>query len=194
MTDGSITCWISRLRAGDVAAAQGLWELYFRPMVELARRRLGAVPRRAADEEDAALSAFNSFCAGARGGRFPRLADRHNLWPLLAAITDHKCADLVRREARLKRGGRLTAVPVSDFDQIAGRELPPEIAVQAAEELERRLVQLDRAGDPDLRPVALARLAGEPVTAIAARLGCVRRTVERKLNLIVRLWSEGGSP
>jgi hypothetical protein len=30
-----------------------------------------------------ALSAFASFCRGARESRFPRLADRQNLWGLL---------------------------------------------------------------------------------------------------------------
>ena len=35
---------------------------------------------RLADEEDVALSAFDSFCRGAEQGRFPRLDDRDDLW------------------------------------------------------------------------------------------------------------------
>ena len=80
--------------------------LYFRRVVGLARRRLRGVPRRAADEEDVALSAFDSFFAAAAAGRFPQLADRHNLWPLLVSITAHKCVDLVRRESRHRRRRR----------------------------------------------------------------------------------------
>src|SRR5437763_100164 len=102
---GSITDWIGRLKAGDAAAAQKLWEGYFQKMVELARRRLLGLPRRAADEEDVALSAFKSFCRGASAGRFPQLSDRNSLWPLLVSLTAHKAVDLIRHERRLKRGG-----------------------------------------------------------------------------------------
>src|SRR5262249_27853021 len=102
---GSVTHWIGQLKAGDPAAAQKLWEGYFRKMVELARQKLQGLPRRAADEEDVALSAFHSFCRGARGGRFPQVGDRNSLWPLLVAITAHKAIDLLRYEHRRKRGG-----------------------------------------------------------------------------------------
>ena len=60
-TDGSVTGWIDRLKAGDHAAAQPLWERYFARLVGLARQRLEGQPRRAADEEDVALSAFTRF-------------------------------------------------------------------------------------------------------------------------------------
>jgi hypothetical protein len=39
--------------------------------------------RRAADEEDVALSAFNSFCLRAEEGRFLRLDDSDDLWQVL---------------------------------------------------------------------------------------------------------------
>jgi serine/threonine-protein kinase len=64
-SEQSVTVWISRLKAGDQAAAQPLWDRYFRAMARLARDRLRAFPRRAVDEEDIALSAFDSFCRGA---------------------------------------------------------------------------------------------------------------------------------
>src|SRR5215471_11580657 len=75
-----VTHWIGLLQAGDVAAAQPLWERYFARLVELARSRLRGAGRRVADEEDVALSAFDSFCRGAMGGRFPRLTDSADLW------------------------------------------------------------------------------------------------------------------
>ena len=66
---GSVTCWIGGLKAGDEAAAQQLWERYFARMVGLAREKLRAGRRGdlGSDEEDAALSAFDSFCTGAAG-------------------------------------------------------------------------------------------------------------------------------
>src|SRR5689334_5020484 len=73
--DDSVTNWLGRLTGGDPAAAGPLWDRYFPRLVELARARLRAFPRRAADEEDVALSAFDSFCRDAAAGRFPRLGD-----------------------------------------------------------------------------------------------------------------------
>jgi DNA-directed RNA polymerase specialized sigma24 family protein len=189
---GSVTHWIGQLKAGDPAAAQKLWEGYFQKMVELARRKLQGLPRRAADEEDVALSAFNSFCQGIRGGRFPQLRDRDSLWPLLVAITAHKAVDLTRHERRLKRGGpapdaRRPAAPEAELEQVIGREPTPEFALQVAEECQRLL---DRLGDEGLRSIALWKMEGNTVEEIATRLGCVPRTIERKLQVIRRLWGE----
>src|SRR6266403_2686702 len=78
-SEASVTRWIDRLKAGDPDAAQKLWERYFRRLVGLARKKLRAAPRRAADEEDVALSAFDSFCRGAGQDRFPQLHDRLDL-------------------------------------------------------------------------------------------------------------------
>ncbi|HKI35430.1 MAG TPA: ECF-type sigma factor, partial [Gemmataceae bacterium] len=74
--DGSVTRWLGDLQAGDRAAAQQLWKRFFGRLVGLARKRLQGARRRAADEEDVALSAFDSFCRSAEQGRFPELADR----------------------------------------------------------------------------------------------------------------------
>jgi DNA-directed RNA polymerase specialized sigma24 family protein len=192
---GQVTRWIGQLKGGDHAAAQKLWEAYFQKMVELARLKLQGMPRRAADEEDVALSAFNSFCQGAGTERFPQLQDRNSLWPLLVAITAHKAVDLMRHERRLKRGGPPVAgaavAPEVEVEAIIGREPTPEFALQVAEECQGLL---DRLGDEGLRSVALWRMEGYTVDEIAARLGCVRRTVERKLRAIRELWGEATLP
>ena len=54
----------------------------------------------------------------------------------------------------------------------------------------RRL--LDRLGDETLRTVAVWKMEGETNAAIAARLGCVTSTVERKLQRIRDLWTREG--
>jgi hypothetical protein len=64
-SEGSVTQWLGQLQAGDPAAVQPLWERYFQRLVGLARLKLRGAPRRAADEEDVALSAFDSFCRNA---------------------------------------------------------------------------------------------------------------------------------
>lgn len=189
--EGSITRWIGQLKSGDADAAQQLWNVYFTRMVHLARHRLEAAPRRVADEEDVALSAFHSFCQGAQDGRFSLLADRENLWSLLVAITAHKCVDLVRRENRQKRGGgAVDSLPA--FDELISQEPSPEFAAEVAEQFDRLLALLDATGDADLRPIALGKMQGESSAKISARMGCVRRTVERKLQVIVRIWEREG--
>src|SRR4051794_39017001 len=98
--EGSVTRWIGDLRSGGDAAAQRLWERYFDRLVHLARNKLRALPRRGAaeDEEDAALSAFDSFCRGVARGQFPRLTDRDDLWRLLVVLTVRKAFDQVERQ------------------------------------------------------------------------------------------------
>src|SRR5262245_15997347 len=93
MADGegrSVTAWIASLKAGNAEAAEALWRRYFEALVRLARARLRGTSRAVADEEDAALSAFDSFCRGAACGRYPRLDDRDDLWRLLVVITERK--------------------------------------------------------------------------------------------------------
>jgi DNA-directed RNA polymerase specialized sigma24 family protein len=192
-SDGSVTDWILRIPTGDPAAAQRLWERYFRRLVGLARARLRGKRGGAADEEDVALSAFDSFCRNAERGRFPQLADRESLWRLLVTLTARKAARQVRDEGRQKRGGG--ASPVADAEavlaQALSREPSPEFAAGVAEAC-RRL--LDRLGDRDLQAVALLRLEGYSVEEVADRLGCGLRTVKRKLALIRTIWEKETSP
>jgi DNA-directed RNA polymerase specialized sigma24 family protein len=191
--DGSVTCWLGRLQAGDPAAAQQLWERYFHGLVGLARKHLRGAPRRAADEEDVALSAFDSFCRCAEQGRFPDLADRDGLWRLLVVLTARKAMHLRRDECRQKRGGAApfaTDTPqhpdeASVLGQVLSREPTPEFAAQMSEECERLLRAL---GDAELTLVTRLRMEGCTVEEIAARLGCVARSVKRKLQLIRSIW------
>src|SRR6516164_3724836 len=48
-SEGSVTRWIDQLQAGDLAAAQPLWERYFQLLVELARRKLLGAKAHSAD-------------------------------------------------------------------------------------------------------------------------------------------------
>jgi len=201
--EGSVTRWIAELKGGDLGAAQGLWERYFARMVDLARARLRSSRGRdaASDEEDAALSAFDSLCAGLARGRFPQLADREDLWRYLVVITTRKVMAQARHQLRQKRGaGRVRpASDIADFgsddedDLLAGAvgsEPTPEFAAMVAEEY-RRL--LERLGDDALRTVAVLRMEGHTSDEIAARLGCARRTVARQLALIRRILATNSS-
>ena len=195
-SQGSITGWIADLKQGDVTATNGLWERYFTRMVELARTRLRASRGRDAgsDEEDAALSAFDSLCTGSARGRFPQLGDREDLWRLLVVITTRKVMAQTRGQLREKRGGGLVrpaadlAESCPDEDDIlaraVGSEPTPEFAAMVAEEYRRLLERLD---DDVLRKVAVLRMEGHTSDEIAGQLGCARRTVARQLALIRRI-------
>ncbi len=189
-SEGSVTHWIGQLQAGDQAAAQPLWEHYFRRLVGLARTKLHGAPRRAADEEDVALSAFDSVCRGVEQGKFPQLLDRDNLWRLLVVITARKAAHLARDERRAKRGGGRTAgQDLADLDQFVGREPSPEFAALVAEECQRLL---DNLNNDELVSVAHWKMEGYTTSEIAAKLGCAPRSVERKLQLIRTIWEKEG--
>jgi DNA-directed RNA polymerase specialized sigma24 family protein len=197
---GSVSNWLVQLKAGDPAGAQRLWERYFPRMVALARKRLRGARRREADEEDVALSAFDSFCRGAAQGRFPRLGDRDDLWQVLVVITARKALDLLAHQGRLKRGGgrvggESALLDAADpgnggIEQVVGSEPTPAFAAQVAEECQRLLDKLD---DDELRGIAVCKMEGHTYEEIAERLGCALATVERRLRVIRKLW-EGEGP
>jgi DNA-directed RNA polymerase specialized sigma24 family protein len=199
---GSVTRWVAALKAGDTAAAQPLWERYHRQLVALARRKLDASRRRAADEEDVVQSAFHSFFRGVARGRFPRLIDRDNLWRLLVVITARKALDQLAHEHAKRRGGCATPdgprislggadSHEADIEQVVGDEPTPEFAALVAEEYQRLLELL---ADDGLRRIAVWKMEGFTNDEIAGRLGCSKRTVTLKLEAIRIIWSQEPSP
>jgi DNA-directed RNA polymerase specialized sigma24 family protein len=196
--DTSVTHWIEQLKSGDEAAAQQeLWNRYFERLVGLARKKLRSLPQRAEDEEDVVLSAMDSFFDGARRGQFPQLSDRGNLWPLLVKITARKAMNQLKKQRAIKRGagqvrGESVFVNAANLDrqpdmgQVVGHEPTPEFAVQTSEQCQRLLSLLS----DELREVAELKLQNFSNGEIAQRMGVVERTVERKLNLIRKHWSQ----
>lgn len=182
---GSVSGWLEEAKGGGGAAAEALWRRYFESLVRLARARLRSLPRGAEDEEDVALSAMNSFLAGAGAGRFPRLEDRRDLWRILATITARKAADRANRHRRLKRGGGRGAEG-PDPDCLPGPEPTPEFSALVAEECRLRL---DGLRDETLRRIAVMKLEGYTDAEVAEVLGCGLRTIVRKLGLIRKAWT-----
>jgi DNA-directed RNA polymerase specialized sigma24 family protein len=194
--DGSVTWLIGNLKAGDETAAQQLWQRYFHRLVHLARSRLRSARRAGAieDEEDAALSAFDSFCRGATTDRFPQLVDRDDLWRLLVVLTVRKVCGQIERQSADKRGGdRLlgeAALINASLDRLAAHEPSPEMAALLVDEY-RRLRNGLRTDA--LRQVLDLRLEGYTREEIAERLGCAERAVKRKLDAIREAWLRGES-
>ena len=189
----SFAAWVSALEAADDDAVHRLWEEYFHKLTAIARGRLPEMRRRSFDEEDVALSALQSFCTGLEAGRFSRLNDAGNLWALLVLITHRKAAHRIRDETALKRGGgRVQGESVfgQSPDGIQGiitAEPDAEFAGLMLEELDHLQTVLS---DDGLQQIALLRLQGFTNAEIARQLGCVERTIDRRLALIRKIWEE----
>jgi DNA-directed RNA polymerase specialized sigma24 family protein len=195
----AVSMWVSQLKDGNPRAAEQLWDTYFLRMVKVARCKLHGALGRMADEEDVALSAFKSFCRGTKDGRFPHLPEHEDPWPLLLALTTNKAIDLLRYERRVKRcgpgrqyapamGPDEAAAVDNALSQLIGKEPDPQAAFQIAEDCQDIL---DRLSDTILRAIAMWKMEGFTTEEIASKLGCTTRTIERKLQLIRRLWDRG---
>ena len=184
---------MERLEAGDDLAAARLWNVYFDRLVHLAHGRLQAKYQKATDAEDIALSAFHSFCRGVENKKFPALSDSHGLWRLLVSITIHKLLHVVRDEKRLKRGGQFQELKgfdsssdsIAAVNQIVSREPSPEFAFEVAEQYERMMLSL---GDDELVQLATWKMEGFSNEEIAKKVNRATRTIERKLQLIRKIW------
>lgn len=195
--DQSITFWIHRLKAGETAAVRPLWDHFFHQLVAVARHRLGGSSRRVSDEEDIALTAFQSLCAGVAEGRFDRLENRDDLWQVLVALASRKAVDQIRRQITQKRGGghvRGDSIFLGDgsdvpgnFDQFLSLEPTPEIIATMDEECSNLLALLP---DDTLRKIAQLRLEGYGNDDIAESMVLSPRTIERKLAAIRDCWSK----
>ena len=198
----SVTHWLEKIREGDSVAAGAVWERYFPELVRLAREKLRGTPCRMADEEDIAASVMESLFRAAQEGRFPDLADRHDLWRLLLRMTARKVVDLKRHESRKRRGGGRvkgesafagadSAGEQAHLAEVIGDAPTPEFAAMMAEQCQRLLERLD---GPDLKALAVAKMEGYTNQEIAKRFGCSVRTVERRLRLIRKKWQQEQPP
>ena len=199
MDQDAITAWIESAGQGDEMAAFQLWEHCFPRLLKYAAKKLPDRLKRAMDEEDVALSTLKSFFSANQRGAFPDLASRDGLWKLLVCIAARKAQARLRFETRKKRGGGQVAGEsifinrnqsenakqgIADF---ASDIQTPETLAEFSDEFENMLNSLS---DDTQRTIAILRIEGYSVAEISERVGCAVRTVERKLNLIRRTWSE----
>lgn len=186
---GSVTGFFGQLRTGDPAAAEALWERYFPRLVGLARKALASRPQRMADADDAVQSAFASFCHRVKAGEF-QIADRSELWHLLAAVTANKARMQTRREAAEKRGGgRVISEGALAHPDGTPLSLDEAAAASPTADLDLQCQDLLNKLDPELREFALLRLLGHRNSEIAAVHNCTERKVERKLQIIRATWA-----
>lgn len=179
----SVTLWITAVRRGDSAAAEKLWDRYFRQLMVQARRRMKNVQRSTYDEEDAALSTFRILCSKLHEGQYPTLSDREELWQLMLTVLVRKIGRRVKYQHAAKRIDSNIVNP----PQALVQDLPAHTSQQISLEFHELISKL---GDPNLEQVALLKFEGYTNEEVATKLNRTRRTVQRMLNLIRELWKE----
>jgi DNA-directed RNA polymerase specialized sigma24 family protein len=184
----SISHWIAEAKNGNREAAAHLLEHYFASLVHQARKHLQDAARRAADEDDVALSAFDSVYRGIETERYPGLNDHGSLWGMLLFKTRTKALNWNKHEA-------LRHPPLSDEDVVrlfcdgeAAREPSPADAAVFAEEVQRLLASLPDDAERPLRSVARLLLEGQTSVETAQHLGSLVADVERWRGLVLARW------
>lgn len=199
-SEGSVSQYIVGLKQGEQAASQKIWERFYRQLMIQADRKLKSSPRKAMDEEDVVQRAFADFFTQVKQGRFPKLADRNDLWQILAMLVDRRAKDQIKSQNTQKAGGgrvRTESVFLT-MDASAGPDgiaqvrdvLPtPELAVEFIELVDARLAALRT---DEQRQIALLKMQGHSNREIADQLSSSERTVERCLQSIRRQWERMG--
>jgi len=183
-TIGSVSQLIAQFKEGDEQALAELHQRYWPALVNMARKRLKQTPIAGADEEDVAQSALIGFYKTVQDQRAPELANRHHLLALLSHIVACKAINRVKHTMTLKRGQVQSLTPVAFLARDPANAPDEEVILRDC--YEKYVGEL-----PDhLRDFAELHLAGLTNKEIAERLGCVQRTVERKLALLRDRWQE----
>ena len=180
----SISLWIDQLKEGNCVAGQKLWNRYVQRLARLACAKLGNFGRTVEDEEDVALSVFHALLRGTENGRFPKLDDRNDLWQILSMLTEKKAIDSVRRMRAQKRGGN--EVAENETTLLIDGEPTPDMAAQYKDTLNSLINEIP---DEHVRLVVAGKLEGRTIGELSKQLGLARRTIDRKLQLVRKIWS-----
>jgi RNA polymerase sigma-70 factor, ECF subfamily len=174
----SFAALMGRLRSGEDAAAQEVFQRFVRQLVALARRQVALRLAHRMDPEDVVQSAFKSFFVRHRAGKL-EAENWNGLWNLLTLITLRKCADRVAylRAERRDVGREVHAAEGREppWQQAPDREPRPQEAAILAETVEL----LWRSVQDDERPVLELSLQGWTAVEISLRLGRALRSVQR---------------
>jgi DNA-directed RNA polymerase specialized sigma24 family protein len=192
--------WFSAVCEGDSASTSRLWEAYFERIGRSVANRLTSQGRRFEDQEDVANSVLRTFFRRASLGQFRELGDKDQLWKLLLTIAIRKANDYRKRSMAARRGGKAVVLG-QDFgngnDQLAAIDLVantdgdlPEAELRAQELFES---VMQRMPDDKTRDVVLLHLQGAEKQQIAEIQKCSIRTVERRMQNAIAIWTDAVS-
>lgn len=199
------TVLLEMMRSSDAQerlnAEAGLWEQFVHNIRHMARKRMpvGGLP--IADDEDVAISVFRVFFDGIKSGRFEGVRSKSQTQALLNRLTADKTIDLIRfhqakcRCPRLPRsmeidenGNRQDSVAFVQSIPDDVVDIRQQTASTKSEWRDEASRMIDALSESTLKTIAVMRFLGYSNDEIAEKLGCVTRTVERKLNVIRRIW------
>lgn len=169
---------MTRLRAGDDAAASAVFHRFARRLIGLARSHVDSWLQQKVDPEDIVQSVYESFFRRHQE-ELLEVQSWESLWSLLTLITVRKCLKRIeylqaeRRDVRREVG--LGGDESGPCWQLLDREPSPEEAVLLAETVERVL----RGFDPEDRPVIELSFQGCSTEEISKRLNRAERSVRR---------------
>jgi RNA polymerase sigma factor (sigma-70 family) len=184
---GSVTLWIEQLKAGEEAVLAKLHKRYWPELVRMAQKRLRRAPCRASDDEDVAQAALWSFYRALRAGRVPQMTNRDDLVAFLTHIVACKAANQIDHEVGVQKRNADRTQSDSSLDRLAEAPGPTPLEQALLNECYQRYVT---ALPETLRDIAELYLSGCTHQEIAAHVGFVVRTVERKLALIFEKWQK----
>jgi RNA polymerase sigma-70 factor (ECF subfamily) len=173
----SFVGFVTRLQAGDDAAARELFDRFAHQLIALVRLRVADGLRHKFDPEDVVQSAYKSFFHRYGDGNLEAV-NWNSLWGLLTLIALRKCAERVAYyRAECRDTAREVATPATEEGAVRLEALGREPTPLEAAELSETVQRLFAALDPDERPVLELSLQGYTTREISQRLGRAERTV-----------------
>ena len=190
-TSHSITRLLQQLPTGDEEVAARLFQFYFTEIERRARLRIKPANRRAADEEDVALSVLSSFLIAGRAGSLPEFDSREAALRELSARVRKRALDLNRYEEAVKRGGGRVVNDPAAFPNLPTGDPEPWfiVAVTDAREFLHQQIQAGLK-DPIFIRIFELWTEGVPPAEIGPQVGLSRASGYRKLELIHNLATE----
>lgn len=198
MSDEQASDLMARWRRGDEAAATELFRRYASRLIALARSRLPDHLSQRFDPEDVVQSAYRSFFARARDGRF-EVDPGNDLWQLLVGITVHKLQHQVRWNNAEKRAvfreqplEPAHPQPGDGPVPVFAREPSPIEAVALVDEVEQLMARLG----PLQRRILELRLQGhdrEEIAVAVDRSECTVRRALRQVEQYLEAWQNDGT-
>ena len=194
LESSTVTQWIEGLREGRESAAAKLWDHFLERLTKLVCNRLKTVSQAVSDEEDVVLDACDACFRALRENRYPNIANRNDLWKLLAVIAERKAIDQIRRSKKGIDGIRadvsfkkisVNSSIVDGTQLLPCTEPTPEFAAVFAENLKRQIGQLDELH----AQVALLKLQGFTSREIGKQIGRSIPSVERYMKFIRTAWA-----
>lgn len=176
---GQVTQWLTRLRDGDSEALDRLLPILYDELRVLARHHLR---RERADHTLGATALVHEAYFRLAGQTTLRPQDRGQFFAFASQSMRRVLVDHARARKRIKRGGGLQPVPLSEVTEIMSESEADEIL-----SLNDALDRLQVASERGARVVELRYFGGLTLEETAEAIGVSVKTVQRDW-MVARAW------